>query len=113
MFSSDDCGVFEFHARVEKGFGTFAKSKKDLLYRYMCAMVEQYLIDLYHPNGFRSNWMVHMNVDKEWLRIRGALGIILGQGTSPEFGSEMVNFGNELCDVALAGENKCWFVKFF
>ena len=64
MFSSDDCGVFEFHARVEKGFGTFAKSKKDLLYRYMCAMVEQYLIDLYHPNGFRSNWMVHMNVDK-------------------------------------------------
>ena len=75
MFSSDDCGVFEFHAGVEKGFGTFAENKKDfgdlgfrakgLLYRYMCAMVEQYLIGLYHPNGFRSNWMVHMNVDKE------------------------------------------------
>ena len=29
MFSSDDCGVFEFHAGVEKGFGTFAESKKD------------------------------------------------------------------------------------
>ena len=37
--------------------------------------------------------------------MRGALGSILGWGTSPELESEMVNFGNELCDVALAGEN--------
>jgi hypothetical protein len=41
------------------------------------------------------------------LRVGGALGTILGWGTSPELESEMVNFGNELCDVALAGENEC------
>ena len=45
--------------------------------------------------------------------IRGRLGIILGCGTSPELESEMVIFGNELCDVALAGENECWCFKFF
>ena len=41
------------------------------------------------------------------------LSIILGRGTSPELEIELVNFGNELCDVALAGEKECWFVKFF
>ena len=38
--------------------------------------------------------------------IRRRLGIILGCGMSPELESEMV-FGNDLCDVALAGENEC------
>ena len=34
-------------------------------------------------------------------------------GNMIEIESEVVNFGNEFCDVALAGENECWFVKFF
>ena len=33
MFSRDeDCGVFEFHAGVEKGLRTFAKRKEDLFF---------------------------------------------------------------------------------
>ena len=31
---------------------------------------------------------------------------------APELESEMVIFGHELCDVALAGENECWCFKF-
>ena len=48
-----------------------------------------------------------MDVDKECLRMRGALSIILGRGISSELESELVNFGNEFCDVALLGENDC------
>ena len=34
-------------------------------------------------------------------------------GNMIEIESEVVNFWNEFCDVALAGENECWYVKFF
>ena len=61
---------------------------------------------------FRSNWMVQMNVDKEWLRIKGALGIHSGLGNVTRAwveNKERVNIGNELFD--LAGENGWWFFQ--
>ena len=43
---------------------------------------------------------------------RAARSIMAIMAFAPELESEMVIFGHELCDVALAGENECWCFKF-
>ena len=72
MFSRDDeCGVFEFHAWVEVGGGpvnviqeqgSWVEDEVSVVQVHVCSCRAVLHCPL---NGFRSNWMVHMNVDKE------------------------------------------------